>query len=112
MKNSSICRPNFHLIFFVAFLATHLFSGLPAKAQSTTGPAITVTPMSNTGRLANCWKAVSAGYDYTLALKNDGTVWAWGDNGAGQLGDGTTTNRSSPIQVPVLSEIVAVSAQK
>lgn len=34
-----------------------------------------------------------------LALKNDGTVWAWGYNGNGQLGDNTTTNRSLPVQV-------------
>ena len=43
--------------------------------------------------------AISAGLDYTVALKDDGTVWAWGCNGDGQLGDGTTTNRAYPVQV-------------
>lgn len=36
---------------------------------------------------------------HTLALKTDGTLWAWGQNAYGQLGDGTTTARSTPVQV-------------
>ena len=42
---------------------------------------------------------VVAGNDFTIALKNDGTVWAWGDNESGQLGDGTKTERHTPVQV-------------
>ncbi|MFA7150813.1 MAG: prepilin-type N-terminal cleavage/methylation domain-containing protein [Candidatus Paceibacterota bacterium] len=44
-------------------------------------------------------KSVAAGGRFSLALKNDGTVWAWGDNWSGKLGDGTTTSRLTPIQV-------------
>ncbi|HEX3029293.1 MAG TPA: hypothetical protein VHT34_08325, partial [Clostridia bacterium] len=36
---------------------------------------------------------------HNLFLQRDGTVWAWGDNERGQLGDGTTINRSTPVQV-------------
>jgi alpha-tubulin suppressor-like RCC1 family protein len=54
--------------------------------------------------------AIDAGYDHSLALKSDGTVWAWGYNAYGQLGDGTTTNRKSPVQVSSLSGVRAVSA--
>ncbi|HEX4644101.1 MAG TPA: hypothetical protein VH598_00675, partial [Verrucomicrobiae bacterium] len=43
------------------------------------------------------------------ALKSDGTVWAWGKNLDGELGDGTITNRSVPVQVLNLTNIVAVS---
>src|SRR5437773_753599 len=44
--------------------------------------------------------AVAVGGLHSLALKSDGTVWAWGYNGYGQLGDGTTMNsRSTPVQV-------------
>ena len=46
-------------------------------------------------------KTVSAGNAHTVAIKNDGTIWAWGYNGEGQLGDGTTTNRSNPAQVKI-----------
>jgi len=47
---------------------------------------------------------------YSLALKTDGTVWAWGANNFGQIGDNTTTNRDLPKQVPGLSGIIAVAA--
>jgi alpha-tubulin suppressor-like RCC1 family protein len=43
--------------------------------------------------------AIAAGLDHSLALRSDGTVWAWGQNYGGQLGDGSTTNRSAPVQV-------------
>jgi uncharacterized repeat protein (TIGR01451 family) len=45
-----------------------------------------------------------------LALKADGTVWAWGPNEFGQLGDGTTAYRAAPVQVAGLSEVAAIGA--
>ena len=39
-----------------------------------------------------------------FATKTDGTLWAWGANGTGQLGLGNTTNRSSPVQVGALTD--------
>ncbi|WP_428564642.1 MAG: hypothetical protein ACP59X_02605 [Solidesulfovibrio sp. DCME] len=47
---------------------------------------------------------------HALALKNDGTVWAWGSNGSGQLGNGTTTRQLTPVQVTGLDNIVAIAA--
>jgi alpha-tubulin suppressor-like RCC1 family protein len=44
--------------------------------------------------------AVSGDITYALARKTDGTLWAWGDNSNGQLGDGTVINKSSPVQIP------------
>jgi alpha-tubulin suppressor-like RCC1 family protein len=44
------------------------------------------------------WKQVAAGNQYTAAIKTDGTLWTWGYNLYGQLGDNTVTNRSSPVQ--------------
>ena len=42
---------------------------------------------------------VSAGYYHSLAVGSDGNVYAWGLNGNGQLGDGTTTERHAPVRV-------------
>ncbi|MBM3436517.1 MAG: hypothetical protein FJY07_09925, partial [Bacteroidetes bacterium] len=53
---------------------------------------------------------VSAGSAHTIALKSDGTVWTWGYNSQGQLGDRTYTNRSSPVQVSKLSGLSNVIA--
>ena len=44
------------------------------------------------------WKSVSCGQDFTAAIKDNGTLWTWGDNGDGQLGDETSDNKSSPVQ--------------
>lgn len=56
------------------------------------------------------WLKIASGGYQTLALKSDGTVWTWGYNNYGQLGNGTTTNSNVPIQVPGLSQIVDVGA--
>ena len=53
---------------------------------------------------------VAGGNKHSLILKGDGTVWAWGNNENGQLGDGTTANSSTPIQVSGLINIVAIEA--
>jgi len=45
------------------------------------------------------WLAVSAGKDFTVGVRIDNTLWAWGLNTKGQLGLSDTTNRNSPVQV-------------
>ncbi len=53
--------------------------------------------------------SISGGDYHSLAVKENGTVWAWGRNSAGQLGDNTSTNRSTPVLVPGLSRIISVT---
>jgi len=53
---------------------------------------------------------LAAGYNHTVALKSDGSVWAWGYNANGQLGDNTTLERHTPVQVSGLSGVTAVAA--
>ena len=55
------------------------------------------SPVQVVGFATN-WSSVACGYYSTYALKKDGTLWAWGFNGYGQLGDNTIANKSSPIQ--------------
>ncbi|HPJ08402.1 MAG TPA: chromosome condensation regulator, partial [Deltaproteobacteria bacterium] len=43
--------------------------------------------------------SVSAGANHSLAVSADGTLWAWGFNVNGQLGDGTWENSNTPVQV-------------
>jgi alpha-tubulin suppressor-like RCC1 family protein len=52
---------------------------------------------------------VFAGAKHTLVLKKDGTLWGWGDNWDGQLGNGTTEPRSSPVQVGRNNDWASVS---
>ncbi|MES2764089.1 MAG: hypothetical protein V4677_17870 [Bacteroidota bacterium] len=54
--------------------------------------------------------AIAAGNKYSLALKNDGTVWAWGIDTTGQLGDSSMLARNYPVRVHDLNNVVSISA--
>ena len=45
------------------------------------------------------WVKVRCGYQTTLGIKTDGTLWGWGQNGQNQFGDGTTISQTSPTQI-------------
>ena len=54
--------------------------------------------------------ALAVGSSHSVALREDGTVWAWGNNSRGQLVYGTNLSRKAPVQVMGLSRITAVVA--
>jgi alpha-tubulin suppressor-like RCC1 family protein len=60
-------------------------------ASNRSSPVQTVSGGTN-------WMSVNCGVQCTAAIKTDGTLWMWGSNGGGQLGDGTITRKSSPVQ--------------
>ena len=53
---------------------------------------------------------LAGGYEHSLAVRTDGTLWAWGSNAYGQLGDGTGESRDYPAQVEGLEHVAAVAA--
>ena len=83
----------------VTITATIGISVRTVSVNVTTVVPITVGAKSTT---------ISAGDEHSLALKSDGTLWAFGNNAHGQLGDGTTTNRYSPVMV--MSGVASVDA--
>jgi alpha-tubulin suppressor-like RCC1 family protein len=78
------------LLLMICLLAG--FAAIPASAAFSAAPAI------------------AAGGNHSVALASNGTVWAWGDNESGQLGDGTQRQRAIPVQVPGLCEMTAIAA--
>jgi alpha-tubulin suppressor-like RCC1 family protein len=56
------------------------------------------SPVSVVGGYTD-WCQVSGGYRHSVAVRTNGTAWAWGDGGAGRLGDNTTVSKSSPVIV-------------
>jgi alpha-tubulin suppressor-like RCC1 family protein len=84
--------------------------GLNNHGQIGDGTSISTAVFKSTpvqvGLLTN-WKQVACGYSHTAAIKTDGTLWSWGFNDTGQLGDGTsistTVFKSTPVQVGLLT---------
>ncbi|HBF12765.1 MAG TPA: hypothetical protein DDW49_05160 [Deltaproteobacteria bacterium] len=66
------------------------------------------TPQTIEG-ISNVISLASSNY-HSLVAQRDGTVWAWGKNASGELGDGTTISRNTPVLVPGLSSITQVAS--
>ncbi|HRI64102.1 MAG TPA: EGF domain-containing protein [Polyangium sp.] len=77
--------------------------GLDGNQELGNGSTVTnqLTPMPVTPTTGNTspWLEIAAGFNHTCAVRQDGTLWCWGRNASGQLGDGTTTTRPDPKQV-------------
>ena len=53
-------------------------------------------------------KAISGGWEHSLALKTDGSAWAWGENNQGQLGDSSHVRRLTPVKVHMSPSLTGV----
>lgn len=62
-----------------------------------------------TSRSSSCAAYVDTGAGHTCAVRTDGTVWCWGANDGGQLGDGTTTDQVIPVQAVGVAGAVAIA---
>ncbi|MGH9190609.1 MAG: RCC1 domain-containing protein, partial [Acidimicrobiales bacterium] len=80
-------------------LVTQLIVSVPVSVQPV--PIVAVSPTI---------VSLAAGLSHSVARRFDGTVWTWGANSSSQLGDGTTTGRLSPTQIPGFEGVAAVSA--
>ncbi|MGI6307779.1 MAG: hemoblobin-interacting domain-containing protein [Dethiobacteria bacterium] len=87
-----------------------LGSGQDRSSLEESAVAVQVITDLESGTALADVKAIAAGQGQSFALKNDGTVWAWGWNGNAQLGNGSTVDSSVPVQVARLMDIQAITA--
>ncbi len=77
------------------------------QGRGTTANTLTPTQVTSLGTNN---VAVETGHNHTVVLKSNGTVWTFGLNSDGQLGDGTTTTRRSPVQVSGINDAIGIAA--
>ena len=69
--------------------------------QNNTSPGGLSSPVQVPGTTwSSTYGTFSGGYMSMCAIKTDGTLWTWGNNQSGDLGQNSTTNYSSPVQIP------------
>lgn len=88
---------------------SNLFGALGDPEGELSGSSWRPTPTA-VSALPGRARAIAAGYNHSLALMADGSVYAWGENHSGALGDGSRTTRSAPVQVVGIREPVVAIA--
>jgi len=74
--------------------------GLNSSGQLGTNNTTNLNVVTQIGLVnTSSWTQISAGVSTATVIGNDGTLWVWGSNASGQLGDGTTINKSLPVQI-------------
>jgi alpha-tubulin suppressor-like RCC1 family protein len=84
--------------------------GFNGQLGNNEGTLYTAEPVQTVG-LTDVVTVAGGGF-HSLALRNDGTLWAWGSNNMGQLGDGTREDRYTPVQVTAIDQVAAVYASE
>ena len=85
--------------------------GLGAQADVLAPQQVVAPAPGDTGApLSNNWEKIVAGRGHSMAIKTDGTLWTWGANAYGQLGDGTLSSASAPMRVGSATSWTVLSA--
>lgn len=88
------------------------YGALGAGNNSTSLYPVQVIDYSDPSGFLQNVEAVAVGSLHSMALKSDGTVWAWGYGGYGQLGNGSWNNSNFPLQVSLFDTVSAISADE
>ena len=109
MKTEKI-QANFFALsqLLIAFITIFTFTACGTSTTPT--PSTDDNTDDNNGANGNVVMAIAAGSAHTIALKSDGTIWTWGYNASGQLGDGTTIDRYVPIQIAFMKDVTSIAA--
>ena len=92
--------------FISLLMVVSMLVSLSLHALVAAAPAITPTATLSMRGI----REIAAGGSHSVVIRNDGTLWAWGSNTYGQLGDSTSTDRSTPVQVGTDTNWKSVSA--
>lgn len=84
--------------------------GLNGNGRLGLGDTTSRSTLTQVGALTDWTAKIGAGSYHVLAIKSDGTLWAWGVGSDGCLGDGTTAQKSSPVQIGAATDWQAVAA--
>jgi alpha-tubulin suppressor-like RCC1 family protein len=105
----SIGGGSFHSLYLTS-TGTVKAAGANSSGQLGDGTTTNSTTHVAVSNLTGIVEVAVGTSNHSVALKSDGTVWCFGNNGSGQLGDGTTTNRSTAVQVTGLTGVVQIGA--
>ena len=114
--NWNWCATNMNSMLAVKQDGTLWFWGRGADGDSPLGNSTNFSTPQQVGALTN-WRYPALCSDTTVlsqggAVKTDGTLWCWGDNTDGEVLDGTTTTRNSPVQIGSLTDWRAIQGGK
>ena len=67
---------------------------------------------TNNPTITQQWKEIDAGFSHNVAINIDGTLWSWGKNTIGQLGDGTNVGKNIPTKISTETDWKMISCAK